>query len=196
MLEFVIIMSRDNIQLRIKDILRQNGMTSKGLAEKLGKSPAYINNVINGRGMSLNILADISVALGVEFGDLFTSSHDNLSNKDFSAVVQCYRGSFTCTSQRGLQSLLEVISADGKTPIHLMKRTLERLLRFPANQNNSIISELLCNLWQCMLQSDWETYRQTTLNKLLPRDFALDVKHLNGFITKADIAAFQRALGY
>lgn len=59
--------------MRIKDILKEKGMTSKELADRIGKCPQYTSNIINGgKGMSISTLSQIAIALDVEFRDLFT----------------------------------------------------------------------------------------------------------------------------
>lgn len=59
-------------QLRIKDILAEKGLTAKSLAERMGKSPQYISNIINGgKGASVNTLQEIAEALQVPVSSLF-----------------------------------------------------------------------------------------------------------------------------
>lgn len=60
------------VELRIKDILKEKGMTAKSLADNMKKSPQYINDIINGgKGASLNTLKEIAKALGVPISSLF-----------------------------------------------------------------------------------------------------------------------------
>lgn len=68
-------MSRDYIKLRIKDVMKEKNMTCTEIAHVTNKKIQYINGVINGgKPMSLNSLALVAEALGVEFGDLFERS--------------------------------------------------------------------------------------------------------------------------
>ena len=49
------------VELRIKEILKERKMTSKSLAEGMGKAPQYVSNVINGgKGVSINSLEEIA----------------------------------------------------------------------------------------------------------------------------------------
>ena len=59
-------------ELRIKEILKERDMTSKSLAESMGKRPQYISNVINGgKGVSVNSLEEIAKHLNVPISSLF-----------------------------------------------------------------------------------------------------------------------------
>lgn len=65
----------DIFKLRIKDILSDKNMTSKELADRMGKAPQYISNIINGgKGVSIPTLIEIAKYLDVEFRDLFAST--------------------------------------------------------------------------------------------------------------------------
>lgn len=65
-------MEEKKIDLRIKDILHEKGITAKSLAESMGKAPQYLNSIINGgKGASLNTLQEIAKALGVPMASLF-----------------------------------------------------------------------------------------------------------------------------
>lgn len=56
---------------RVKNLLRQKGMTAKGLAEKMGISEAALSLSLSGNP-TLSRLQEIADALGVEIGELFT----------------------------------------------------------------------------------------------------------------------------
>ena len=65
----------DIFKLRIKHILSDKNMTSKELADRMGKAPQYISNIINGgKGVSIPTLIEIAKYLDVEFRDLFAST--------------------------------------------------------------------------------------------------------------------------
>lgn len=65
-------MDEKKIDLRIKDILHEKGITAKSLAESMGKAPQYLNSIINGgKGASLNTLQEIAKALDVPMASLF-----------------------------------------------------------------------------------------------------------------------------
>lgn len=73
------------IELRIKQILQEKGMTAKGLAESMGKSPQYINNIINGgKGASINTLQAVATALDVPIYSVFA---DYKPDKDNQSIV-------------------------------------------------------------------------------------------------------------
>ena len=62
-------------KLRIKDILSDKNMTSKELAEKMGKAPQYVSNIINGgKGASISTLIEVAKALNIEFRDLIATT--------------------------------------------------------------------------------------------------------------------------
>ena len=64
--------NNDIAELRIKEILKELNMTSKSLAESMGKAPQYISNVINGgKGVSINSLEEIARHLNVPISSLF-----------------------------------------------------------------------------------------------------------------------------
>lgn len=66
------------VKLRVKEILSEKDMTLKELAEKMGKFPQYISNVVNGKkGVSVSSLMEIADALDVEIGDLFARKKDD-----------------------------------------------------------------------------------------------------------------------
>lgn len=190
-------MSREDIKLRIRDILAQKGMDCASLAEKMGKSPQYINNVLNKRkDMSLNALIGISEALGVEFGDLFVSSFtpDSSTQDDFVAIVKCRKGVYTAESADELQNIVDTLSDRKSNLIALTKRTLERLLRFPQSHSRAYASELIANLSRCMNPDDWHEYYNSTVKGLLPSDFTLDMRHLSTFMTNEELLAVERSL--
>ncbi len=57
---------------RIKDILREQGLTQKDLAERLGMSLQQLNNTVSGRNTaSMAVYERIADALGVAFWQLF-----------------------------------------------------------------------------------------------------------------------------
>lgn len=99
------------VELRIKDILKEKGLTSKALAEKLGKAPQYINNVINGgKGVSLNTLNDIAEELKVPFSSLFAdyaSLEDVTGSGDFVAFVKDGKNIYHADSWQELKEFVD-----------------------------------------------------------------------------------------
>lgn len=98
------------VELRIKDILKEKGLTSKALSEKLGKAPQYINNIINGgKGVSLNTLNDIAEELKVPFSSLFAdyaSLEDVASSGDFVALIKEGKNIYHAGSWQELENLV------------------------------------------------------------------------------------------
>ena len=65
-------MEKELPKLRIKEILKEKGISQIELAEKMGKSKQYISNILTGgKGMSIATLVEIAKILDVEFRDLF-----------------------------------------------------------------------------------------------------------------------------
>ncbi len=65
-------------ELRIKEILKERNMTSKSLAESMGKAPQYISNVANGgKGLSVKALEEIADKLDVPIASLFADYTKN-----------------------------------------------------------------------------------------------------------------------
>ncbi len=59
--------------MRIKELIKEKGLTQAEFAEKLGISRVGLNQIINGKP-SYSTLEKIAAALGVEIGDLFAPS--------------------------------------------------------------------------------------------------------------------------
>lgn len=60
------------MELRIKEILSEKGITQKELCEMLGKSKQYVSNIVNGRGsISVPVLEEIAKVLSVPVASLF-----------------------------------------------------------------------------------------------------------------------------
>lgn len=189
-------MNRTDIKLRIREILAQKGMTNKALADKMGVLPQYISNILNGRGLSVNALMKIAEALSVEFGDLFVSSFtpNTPFENEFLAMVKCRRGVFTASSASELQGIVDTLSNRSCNATGLMKRTLERMLRFPKGKDNTVISELMANLSKCMAPDDWTCYYKKELADLLPAGFQIDYRHLSTFMSQDDMLALERSM--
>lgn len=190
------VMDRNNIKLRIREILALKGMTNKALADKMEVSPQYVSNILSGRTLSLNALHKIADALEVEFGDLFISSFtpDTPFENEFGAMVKCRRGIFTASNLNQLQDIVNLLSNRANNATELMKATLERMLRFPSGKDAAIISELMANLSKCMNPNEWRDYYKKKLTDLLPANFQVDYRYLSTFMTQDEIMAFERSL--
>lgn len=73
---------------RIKDILKERGMTINDLADKLGVSRQALGKQIQGK-MLIETASRIADALGVPMWQLFASSEDVLSDKDTTVCPHC-----------------------------------------------------------------------------------------------------------
>ncbi|MBK3519714.1 helix-turn-helix domain-containing protein [Carboxylicivirga marina] len=63
--------------LRIKEILKQNEMTGKELAEKVSVTASTITNIVQGRNFPKpELLKDIARVLDVDIRELFISTKD------------------------------------------------------------------------------------------------------------------------
>lgn len=57
---------------RLKEIMKEKGITGRELASRLNTTPQYISNVVSGRqNMSLESLENVANLLGVELWELF-----------------------------------------------------------------------------------------------------------------------------
>ena len=54
------------MEVYIKNVMQQQGVSTKQLAERLKKSPQYVSNIVNGgKNLSMNTLQEVANALGV-----------------------------------------------------------------------------------------------------------------------------------
>lgn len=98
------------IELRIKDILKEKGITNKSLAERLGKAPQYINNIINGgKGVSLNTLNDIATELKMPVSSLFADypPAEVAVGCDFVAFIKDGNNIYHANSWQELEKLID-----------------------------------------------------------------------------------------
>ena len=65
-----------NTELRIKELCKEKGITQAQLADKLGIQPVSFSQAIARNTFSVDRLADIADALGVEIPDLFRTDSD------------------------------------------------------------------------------------------------------------------------
>lgn len=98
------------IKLRIKDILKEKGISSKELAISLGKAPQYVSNIINGgKGASLSTLNEISEALGVGMGELFAPVVATPSTTGFVALIKNGSDMYSAASVQEAMDILKRI---------------------------------------------------------------------------------------
>lgn len=65
--------------LRIKELLKEKGVTAKQLAEKLGKSESSVSLTIKNGNPTADTLEKIAVALGCDVSELFESTSNKKS---------------------------------------------------------------------------------------------------------------------
>ena len=190
-------MNRENLKLRIKDVMTEKGITSRQLAERMGKTPQYIGNIINGgKAMSLNSLIKVADALDVKFGDLFESSYYvPEENGKFTAMVSCKQGLFNASSPDELQALLNTLNKHTSNAIVEMQKILERILRFPSEQTTdaNLVSELIAGLVKSMSSDEWQKY-WLYLKPLIPPYIMINYRHLSTYLTPDEIEYLKKAL--
>lgn len=72
-------LKRYNMDLRIKEILKEKKITAISLADTVGMAQPSMSNIVNGKVMpSVETLERIAVALGVPFTDLFEQPKQNV----------------------------------------------------------------------------------------------------------------------
>lgn len=65
------------MELRIKEIMKEKGVTQKDIAEKLGIAPATLSMTLNGNP-TINTLERIANVLGVGVSELFSKREEKL----------------------------------------------------------------------------------------------------------------------
>ena len=88
--------------LRIKELLKQKGITQIALAKKIGITPSALVQSITGN-TSVSRLKELADALNVSIGELFEST----SKKELTALVN-YKGEFFKANT--LEELEEVVN--------------------------------------------------------------------------------------
>ena len=75
------------MSLRIKEILKEKGMTQKELAKKMGVAEMSVSKSINGNP-GLSTLEKIAEALGVDVSELFAPSRNVIRCPHCGAVLE------------------------------------------------------------------------------------------------------------
>ena len=95
-------------ELRIKEILKEKGLTAKELADMLGKSPQHLNSIIHGHsGQSINSLQMVADALGVPIWQLFEgSTSPSEGGSDLVAFIRSKGQLYEANSVEELEALV------------------------------------------------------------------------------------------
>ncbi len=75
--------SKSHIMIRIKEILKEKGITQAELAQRMGVHRVALNSTLNNPNIKLSTLEKIAAAIGCEVGDFFKDEGDG------SATVVC-----------------------------------------------------------------------------------------------------------
>lgn len=103
-------MEKELPKLRIKEILKEKGISQIELAEKMGKSKQYISNILTGsKGMSIATLVEIAKILDVEFRDLFaiTGNHTEING-----YIKVQNDIYEIRSYEDLEKILKLRNYD------------------------------------------------------------------------------------
>lgn len=103
--------TKDRIKdsLRVKEVMQEKGITGRELAAMMQTTPQYISNVINGSGVSLNVLAEIADKLKVDIRDLFISSQ---CKRELISLTEYKNQYYTATSIEELEEVVGKIKQD------------------------------------------------------------------------------------
>lgn len=76
--------------IRLKEVMKEKGVTGRELATRLNTTPQYISNITSGRqNLSLNGIDEVAKALGVETWELLVSREQLANYKSDSLMTQC-----------------------------------------------------------------------------------------------------------
>ena len=75
--------SKSHIMIRIKEILKEKGITQAELAQRMGVHRVALNSTLNNPNIKLSTLEKIAAAIGCQVGDFFRDEGDG------SATVVC-----------------------------------------------------------------------------------------------------------
>lgn len=93
--------------MRIRDIIEQQGITTKEVADKIGISVSALNQNIAGNP-SVKVLEKIATALDVPMWQLFASPEDVAGSGEELTAFVSYRGKFFNThSKKELKQYVE-----------------------------------------------------------------------------------------
>lgn len=89
------------MQIRLKEIMQEKGLTSVALASMVGLSKNTISNLINNKTKpSLDTLNEIAEKIDVPMWQLFDSPEEVVGNKEELTASISYRGEFFNTHSK------------------------------------------------------------------------------------------------
>ena len=91
--------------MRVKELLKQKGMTAKELATKMGVSEGALSKSLSGNP-TLDKLLEIATALNVDVWELFTAS---TTKSEFMALVKNGGDFYQATTIQELENIVEHI---------------------------------------------------------------------------------------
>lgn len=78
--------------MRIKEILKEQGLTYQKFAKKLGVSEQFIKNTLNAKNVNTSTLEKFASVLGVEMWELFATKEER-EGTDLTALIY-YKGEY------------------------------------------------------------------------------------------------------
>lgn len=103
------------MQIRLKEIMQEKGITSAALASMVGLSKNTISNLINDKTKpSLGTINEIAEKIGVPMWQLFASPEEVAGRNDFLAIIK-YNGELKeVSSVEELENIINEIKKEGK----------------------------------------------------------------------------------
>lgn len=96
------------MQIRIKDIMIEKGVSSVNLADMIGVSKVTVSNLINNKTMpSVETLDKIATALDVPMWQLFVSPEEVTGEGELTALIQ-HKGNFY--KARTIEELKKIVT--------------------------------------------------------------------------------------
>lgn len=92
------------MNLRIKEVIKEKGMTITELADKMGINRVNLSNMVNGNP-TVETLNKIATALNVPITELFSAG----TNEELTALIQHKEDYYKATTIAELESIVEKI---------------------------------------------------------------------------------------
>lgn len=99
--------------LRLKEVMKEVGISGKELAARINTTPQYVSNVVSGRqNMSLSAIEEVSSILGVPVWQLFVSPEE-VASQEFVMFVHHRGKSHIPASLDEIMAILKEWNEDG-----------------------------------------------------------------------------------